>query len=104
MQSAGVIVHHEFKVELSLVNLARLPACRKGARRTTTTAQSIPPSANSCASSIRHCLIANMSGRFAFSKGLKEVRFLFCQTGEHSAATRRVIPALQMESSIDAAT
>ncbi|KAK4192505.1 thioredoxin-like protein [Podospora australis] len=29
-----------------------------------------------------------MSGRFAFAKGLKEVRFLFCQTGDHSAATR----------------
>ncbi|KAK4648930.1 hypothetical protein QC762_114540 [Podospora pseudocomata] len=29
-----------------------------------------------------------MSGRYAFAKGLKEVRFLFCQTGEHSAATR----------------
>jgi hypothetical protein len=31
-----------------------------------------------------------MSGRYAFSKGLKEVRFLFCQTGEHSSATRCV--------------
>lgn len=31
-----------------------------------------------------------MSGRYAFAKGLKEVRFLFCQTGEHSAATRYV--------------
>lgn len=29
-----------------------------------------------------------MSGKFAFAKSLKEVRFLFCQTGEHSAATR----------------
>ncbi|KAK5663224.1 hypothetical protein OQA88_6642 [Cercophora sp. LCS_1] len=29
-----------------------------------------------------------MSGRYAFAKGLKEVRFLFCQTGEHSASTR----------------
>jgi NADH dehydrogenase (ubiquinone) 1 alpha subcomplex subunit 2 len=29
-----------------------------------------------------------MSARYAFSKTLKEVRFLFCQTGEHSAATR----------------
>ncbi|KAG7291815.1 hypothetical protein NEMBOFW57_001836 [Staphylotrichum longicolle] len=29
-----------------------------------------------------------MSGRYAFANGLKEVRFLFCQTGEHSAATR----------------
>ncbi|KAK3990293.1 thioredoxin-like protein [Cladorrhinum sp. PSN332] len=29
-----------------------------------------------------------MSGRYAFAKGLKEVRFLFCQTGDHSAATR----------------
>ncbi|KAK7985092.1 hypothetical protein PG996_005667 [Apiospora saccharicola] len=29
-----------------------------------------------------------MSGKYAFAKSLKEVRFLFCQTGEHSAATR----------------
>ncbi|KAL1840841.1 hypothetical protein VTJ49DRAFT_7684 [Mycothermus thermophilus] len=33
-----------------------------------------------------------MSGRYAFAKGLKELRFLFCQTGEHSAATRSVHP------------
>ncbi|CAK7207506.1 hypothetical protein SEUCBS139899_010316 [Sporothrix eucalyptigena] len=29
-----------------------------------------------------------MSSKYAFSKTLKEVRFLFCQTGEKSAATR----------------
>ncbi|KAL2117888.1 hypothetical protein VTJ04DRAFT_7548 [Mycothermus thermophilus] len=29
-----------------------------------------------------------MSARYAFAKGLKELRFLFCQTAEHSAATR----------------
>ncbi|OAA61668.1 NADH-ubiquinone oxidoreductase subunit [Niveomyces insectorum RCEF 264] len=29
-----------------------------------------------------------MSTKYAFAKALKEVRFLFCQTGEHSAATR----------------
>ncbi|MCJ1297694.1 hypothetical protein MMC08_000482 [Hypocenomyce scalaris] len=29
-----------------------------------------------------------MSGKYAFTKSLKEVRFLFCQTSEHSAATR----------------
>ncbi|KXX79255.1 NADH dehydrogenase [ubiquinone] 1 alpha subcomplex subunit 2 [Madurella mycetomatis] len=29
-----------------------------------------------------------MSGRYAFAKGLKELRFLFCQTAEHSSATR----------------
>ncbi|KAM7205365.1 NADH-ubiquinone oxidoreductase [Rhypophila sp. PSN 637] len=29
-----------------------------------------------------------MSGKYAFTKTLKEVRFLFCQTGEHSAAAR----------------
>ncbi|KAK0717154.1 thioredoxin-like protein [Lasiosphaeria miniovina] len=29
-----------------------------------------------------------MSSKYAFTKTLKEVRFLFCQTGEHSAATR----------------
>jgi hypothetical protein len=31
-----------------------------------------------------------MSGKYAFSKTLKEVRFLFCQTGEASGATRYV--------------
>ncbi|PSS21858.1 hypothetical protein M430DRAFT_40671 [Amorphotheca resinae ATCC 22711] len=29
-----------------------------------------------------------MSGKYAFSQALKEVRFLFCQTGEHSGPTR----------------
>ncbi|KHO00156.1 NADH:ubiquinone oxidoreductase 10.5kD subunit [Metarhizium album ARSEF 1941] len=29
-----------------------------------------------------------MSSRYAFTKGLKEVRFLFCQTSEQSAAVR----------------
>lgn len=29
-----------------------------------------------------------MSTKYAFTKGLKEVRFLFCQTSDHSAATR----------------
>ncbi|EOO01630.1 putative nadh-ubiquinone oxidoreductase kda subunit protein [Phaeoacremonium minimum UCRPA7] len=29
-----------------------------------------------------------MSTKYAFTKGLKEVRFLFCQTSEQSAATR----------------
>jgi len=29
-----------------------------------------------------------MSGKYAFTKALKEVRFLFCQTSEQSAATR----------------
>ncbi|KAL2871470.1 L51/S25/CI-B8 domain-containing protein [Aspergillus lucknowensis] len=29
-----------------------------------------------------------MSAKYAFTKGLKELRFLFCQTSEQSAATR----------------
>ncbi|KAL2758492.1 hypothetical protein ACRALDRAFT_1055371 [Sodiomyces alcalophilus JCM 7366] len=29
-----------------------------------------------------------MSTRYAFTSALREVRFLFCQTSEHSAATR----------------
>ena len=29
-----------------------------------------------------------MSSKYSFVKGLKEVRFLFCQSSEHSAATR----------------
>ncbi|KAH8811458.1 thioredoxin-like protein [Xylogone sp. PMI_703] len=32
-----------------------------------------------------------MSGKYAFSQTLKELRFLFCQTAEHSAATRTFI-------------
>ncbi|OQD75616.1 hypothetical protein PENDEC_c006G04927 [Penicillium decumbens] len=31
-----------------------------------------------------------MSGKYVFSKGLKELRFLFCQTSEASASTRHV--------------
>ncbi|PMD33241.1 NADH dehydrogenase, alpha subcomplex, subunit 2 [Hyaloscypha variabilis F] len=30
-----------------------------------------------------------MSGKYAFSQTLKEVRFLFCQTAEHSGPTSR---------------
>ncbi|KAL1870270.1 hypothetical protein VTK73DRAFT_2719 [Phialemonium thermophilum] len=29
-----------------------------------------------------------MSAKYAFTKSLRELRFLFCQTSEHSAATR----------------
>ncbi|KAH0538224.1 hypothetical protein FGG08_005193 [Glutinoglossum americanum] len=29
-----------------------------------------------------------MSAKYAFTKSLKEVRFLFCQTSDHSAGTR----------------
>ncbi|KAJ5919160.1 NADH-ubiquinone oxidoreductase 10.5 kDa subunit [Penicillium verhagenii] len=29
-----------------------------------------------------------MSGKYVFTKSLKELRFLFCQTSEQSAATR----------------
>lgn len=29
-----------------------------------------------------------MASKYAFGQGLKELRFLFCQTSEHSAATR----------------
>nr|7ZM7_f Chain f, NADH dehydrogenase-like protein [Thermochaetoides thermophila DSM 1495]7ZMB_f Chain f, NADH dehydrogenase-like protein [Thermochaetoides thermophila DSM 1495]7ZMG_f Chain f, NADH dehydrogenase-like protein [Thermochaetoides thermophila DSM 1495] len=29
-----------------------------------------------------------MSGRYAFAKGVKELRFLFCQTSQHSAEAR----------------
>lgn len=32
-----------------------------------------------------------MSGKYVFSKSLKELRFLFCQTSEQSAATRHVL-------------
>lgn len=40
-----------------------------------------------------------MSAKFTFAKSLKEIRFLFCQTGEPSAATRsfltRTYPAMK---------
>jgi hypothetical protein len=32
-----------------------------------------------------------MASKYAFGQGLKELRFLFCQTSEHSAATRYVL-------------
>lgn len=38
-----------------------------------------------------------MSGKYVFSKGLKELRFLFCQTSEASAPTRHVPRAQQNE-------
>ena len=37
---------------------------------------------------------AKMSGKYAFTKSLREVRFLFCQSSEHSAATRFVLMIL----------
>ena len=44
-----------------------------------------------------------MSGKYAFTKSLKEVRFLFCQTSEHSAATRSWLrrPFIQIEAATD---
>lgn len=33
-----------------------------------------------------------MSSRYAFTQTVKELRFLFCQTSEHSAAVRLVCP------------
>lgn len=33
-----------------------------------------------------------MASKYAFNAGLKELRFLFCQTSEHSAATRYAPP------------
>lgn len=32
--------------------------------------------------------VATMSGKYAFTKTLKELRFLHCQTSEHSNAVR----------------
>ncbi|KAF3043879.1 hypothetical protein E8E11_005818 [Didymella keratinophila] len=32
-----------------------------------------------------------MTSKYAFNAGLKELRFLFCQTSEHSAATRNFL-------------
>ncbi|PSN69098.1 NADH dehydrogenase, alpha subcomplex, subunit 2 [Corynespora cassiicola Philippines] len=32
-----------------------------------------------------------MATKYAFSQGLRELRFLFCQTGEASAATRNFL-------------
>lgn len=34
------------------------------------------------------CQRLTMASKYAFGAGLKELRFLFCQTSEHSAATR----------------
>jgi hypothetical protein len=38
----------------------------------------------------RHHPLLTMSGKYVFNKGLKELRFLFCQTSSHSEATRSV--------------
>lgn len=39
-----------------------------------------------------------MSSKYAFTQTLKEVRFLFCQTSDHSAATRSAAlsPSIQL--------
>ena len=42
-----------------------------------------------------------MSGKYAFTKSLREVRFLFCQSSEHSAATRSVLIMLRDMRSLD---
>jgi hypothetical protein len=36
-----------------------------------------------------------MSGKYAFTKSLKELRFLHCQTSEHSNAVRYSNPNLE---------
>lgn len=38
-----------------------------------------------------------MATRYVFASQLKELRFLFCQTGEHSAAVRFVQPSLSSD-------
>lgn len=42
----------------------------------------------------RHCprLSAAMASKYAFTKNLKEIRFLLCQSSEHSAAARYATP------------
>jgi hypothetical protein len=39
-------------------------------------------------SMLPHACPVAMSSKYAFTQSLKELRFLFCQTSEHSAATR----------------
>lgn len=41
-------------------------------------------------SPISHGTSFNMSGKYAFTKALKELRFHHCQTSDHSAAVRYV--------------
>lgn len=41
-----------------------------------------------------------MSGKYAFTKGLKELRFLHCQTSEHSNAVRYGLDATQTTNSV----
>ncbi|KAH9875271.1 hypothetical protein J1614_004762, partial [Plenodomus biglobosus] len=38
-----------------------------------------------------HTLSRHMASKYAFGQGLKELRFLFCQTSEHSAPVRYVL-------------
>lgn len=63
------------------------------------------PHCLTCSTLLRECdrlspasatLHLDMSAKYAFKKGLKEIRFLFCQTSEHSAATRYPFPLLSM--------
>ena len=66
---------------------ARFPLARLGF--TTSTPSPIEPPIPAGTSVDQN---SKMSGRYAFSNGLKELRFLFCQTGEQSSATRCVVP------------
>lgn len=46
------------------------------------------PSSTLLAHLVRYIPHASMSGKYAFTNGLKEIRFLFCQSSENSAAAR----------------
>lgn len=38
-----------------------------------------------------------MSAKYAFTQSLKEVRFLFCQTADHSAGVRSVFLGISLQ-------
>jgi hypothetical protein len=42
--------------------------------------------------------LLDMSSKYAFHKGLKELRFLFCHTSSHSDATRSATQVLLVNS------
>ena len=75
-------------------DVAQTPSCRRASYppTTTTTTKSSPIGPPSLSSSGHNRHPQAMASKYAFTKSLREVRFLFCQTSDHSAAVRFVAP------------
>ena len=73
------------------------PLCEASLNLTAPDGESLEPHPDCPFLAVERCFVSPrplrpgttpMASKYAFTKSLKEVRFLFCQTAEHSAATR----------------